>query len=765
MKKILFILLSLSVIFYSCEETDTTPPTVTITSPQNNSTVSELVTITCMSSDDVGVKKVELWIGGVSTGIEDDSEPYSIEWNTTQMQDGNYTVIIRSYDTNENTTDSDPIILVVDNSLSFPQPIIISSVLFENGRFTITWNLSTDGDFGSYSLEKSVESTMSDYDVVYTTEDVTETSYVDSDIDPLSHSYYRITVIDTFGYETKGQIVSSSLDPLPTSMDVTSVTYTLEQMTVTWEESTDGDFREYKLLFSEIEGGEKDTVVSITDKSITSHIITDFDPTYENWYWIIVSDTLGQKRLGNGMANEIESPPNASGIFPIAYENGSFIITWSQNNNDDFVSYTLYESLSDEMNNQIEVFTTVNRNITETNISAIENEKRYYRIVVEDIWGLQSASNIQQGYSQNSFMKVFGGAQPDVGNSAHQTNDGGYILVGSTHSFGDDNGDVWLIKTDSQGNEEWNQTFGGAADDEGYSIQQTADGGYIIAGRKTDAGTNAKDAWLIKTDSQGNEEWNQAFGGSSSDYGRSVQQTTDGGYIILGYTWSFGNGSSDVWLIKTDSQGNEEWNQAFGGSSSDYGYSVGVTDNGGYIIAGATDSFGNGSSDVWLIKTDSQGNEEWNQAFGGSGNESGSSVQQSNDGGYIVTGRTYSFGNGFSDVWLIKTDSQGNEEWNQTFGGAADDEGYSIQQTADGGYIIAGSTNSFGNAYDGWTIKTDSEGTEIWNQTFGESWDDRSNSVQQTTDGGYIICGFTENSDGIQDVWLIKTDSDGNIFP
>ena len=263
---------------------------------------------------------------------------------------------------------------------------------------------------------------------------------------------------------------------------------------------------------------------------------------------------------------------------------------------------------------------------------------------------------------------------------------------------------------------------------------------------------------MIKTDSQGQQEWNQYFGGSNDEQGRSVQQTIDGGYIITGKTNSYGGGDYDVWLIKTDSQGQEEWNQTFGGNEYDYGYSVQQTTDGGYIITGETYSFGNGSSDVWFIKTDSQGQEEWNQTLGSSEGDSGRSGQQTTDGGYIITGYTYSFGNGENDVWLIKTDSNGNEEWNQTFGGSFIDVGHSIQQTTDGGYIITGYTYSFGNGEnDVWFIKTDSQGQEEWNQTLGSSEMDSGHSVQQTTDGGYIITGYTHT-----DFWLIKTDPQGN---
>jgi hypothetical protein len=461
-----------------------------------------------------------------------------------------------------------------------------------------------------------------------------------------------------------------------------------------------------------------------------------------------------------------ESSPTPVELYPVTYQDGSFTITWSQNNDDDFSSYKLYESQSEGMNDKILIYDANERTDTTYIVTGIgENETRYYQIVVEDVWGLQSESTIVFGSGINMFVKTFGGSSDDYGNSVQQTTDGGYIITGSTHSFGNGGDDVWLIKTDSQGNEEWNQTYGGSSYDYGNSVQQTTDGGYIITGNTHHYGNSQDDVWLIKTDSQGQEEWNQTFGGSSGvDIGHSVKQTNDGGFIITGENNSHGNGNDLVWLIKTDSNGSEEWNQTFGGNNYGKGYSVQQTTDGGYIITGWTDSFGNGDYNVWLIKTDSNGNEEWNRSFGSTQVDYGFSVKQTTDDGYIITGSWYIF-----DVWLIKTDSQGSEEWNQTFGGShmSGEEGKSVQQTSDGGYIITGSTHSYGNGgSDVWLIKTDLQGNEEWNQTYGGSSDDYGNSVQQTTDGGYIITGWTESfGNGGGDVWLIKTDSEGNTAP
>jgi hypothetical protein len=372
--------------------------------------------------------------------------------------------------------------------------------------------------------------------------------------------------------------------------------------------------------------------------------------------------------------------------------------------------------------------------------------------------GLGVGKSVAQAPSWE-WVKTFGGSGNDEGYSVQQTSDGGFILVGTTRSFGAGGPDVWLIKTDAEGNKLWEKTFGGIRDDRGHSVQQTSDGGFIVVGDTGSFGAGWGDVWLIKTDANGNKLWDRTFGGSFADWGSSVQQTSDGGFIIVGNTGSFGAGWGDVWLIKTDADGNKLWDRTFGGSGSDFGRSVQQTSDGGFIIVGYTESFGAGGPDVWLIKTDANGNKLWDRTFGGSENDLGYSVQQTSDGGFILVGATTSFGAGWADVWLIKTDANGNKQWDRTFGGSSLDSGSSVQQTSDGGFILVGYTGSFGAGWaDVWLIKTDADGNKQWDRTFGGSDWDWGFSVQQTSDGGFIIVGSTESfGAGEGDVLLIKS--------
>jgi len=364
---------------------------------------------------------------------------------------------------------------------------------------------------------------------------------------------------------------------------------------------------------------------------------------------------------------------------------------------------------------------------------------------------------------QVTFQKTFGGNSIDHAYSVQQTNDEGYIIAGYTLSFGAGNRDVYLIRTDVNGNALWTRTYGGNDTDYAWTIQQTADNGYIIGAHSGSFGAGSHDVYLIKSDLNGDVIWTRVYGGSSADGAYSVEQTTDGGFIIAAHVNSFGAGLHDVYLIKINNKGDTLWTKTYGGSNQDRLRAVHQTTDGGYILVSETLSFGAGNADVYIIKTDSIGNLMWTKTYGGSFSDYGYSVRQTTDGGYIIAGHTQSFGAGSTDVYLIKTDSIGSLMWAKTYGGSSTDYGYSVRQTTDGGYIIAGHTQSFGTAGDVYLIRTDPNGDPLWTKVFGGSGADYGWSVRQTADGGFIIAGYTESFEtGNQDVYLIKTDHLGN---
>ncbi|NQU35430.1 MAG: T9SS type A sorting domain-containing protein [Bacteroidetes bacterium] len=363
-------------------------------------------------------------------------------------------------------------------------------------------------------------------------------------------------------------------------------------------------------------------------------------------------------------------------------------------------------------------------------------------------------SNTTYGQPETIWTKTFGGNGYDRGYSVQQTSDGEYILTGYTSSYGAGGHDVWLIKTDASGDTLWTKTYGGNNGDNGESVKQTSDGGYIIIGDK-DGYPSHSDVWLIKTNSDGDTLWTKIYGGNSDDAGKSVQQTSDGGYVLACYTESYGAGYSDFWLIKTDANGDTLWTRTYGGNNSDGCKSVQQTSDGGYIVAGTTESYGSGEMDAWLVKTDASGDTIWTKTFGGDSDDRGWSARQTSDGGYILTGGTASFGAGGEDVWLVKTDASGVIVWEKTFGGNGYDRGQSVEQTTDWGYIITGYNKSINNGIeDIWLIKTNAAGDTVWTKTFG-LFGGKGQSVQQNSDGGYIITGGIEYEAGGSDVLLI----------
>lgn len=329
----------------------------------------------------------------------------------------------------------------------------------------------------------------------------------------------------------------------------------------------------------------------------------------------------------------------------------------------------------------------------------------------------------------------------DEGRSVQQTPDGGYIIAGTRNVNGGTFGDLYLIKTNASGDTVWTRLFGSAYEDRGYSVRRTVDGGYIIAGL-----VEGKCA-LTKVSDIGTQSWCQTYGVYSG--GCAVEQTNDSGYIVV---------SLDGYLIKTSPSGDTQWTRWHGALG--YTETVQQTDDGGYILAGWVEGYP--AMTLVLAKTDAVGETLWTRTYGGTERGSrGMSVQQTSDGGYAVAGR-YKSSNFDVGFYLVKTDPAGDTLWTRVFGYPTGADARSVHQTADGGYILAGITGEMPK--DVLLIKTDSGGTETWRHTYGGGkTEDDANEVQQTEDGGYIVVGTTgTDAASTRDVYLIKTDSRGN---
>ncbi len=418
--------------------------------------------------------------------------------------------------------------------------------------------------------------------------------------------------------------------------------------------------------------------------------------------------------------------------------------------------------------------------------------------VVVNISFKSETSNGAAAESRIIWQKVLGGTDVDEARSIQETSDGGYIVAGYTWSNDEDvignhgNYDAWVVKLDRDGNVIWKKALGGSGSDEAYSVQQTTDEGYIVAGytNSSDGDVSGNhggyDAWVVKLSNTGDIVWQKTLGGSNNDGAYSIQQTSDGGYIVAGYTSSNDGDVSgsrkgeDLWVVKLNKDGDIAWEKAIEKFGDDEAQSVQQTSDGGYIVVGYTVSSGEdlhkSGKVYWVIKFDSSGNTLWKKEFGGTNDDIAQSVQQTSDGGYIVAGYTWSnigdvSGNhGGWDYWVIKLDENGNLVWQVPLGGSDYDYAYSVQQTSDGGYIVAGQAKSNDKdvsrnhgGYDAWVVKLDKNGDIAWKKAFGGTNYDGAFSVQQTSDGNYVMAGYTGSNDGDvseshgnYDFWIVK---------
>lgn len=377
----------------------------------------------------------------------------------------------------------------------------------------------------------------------------------------------------------------------------------------------------------------------------------------------------------------------------------------------------------------------------------------------------EETSTLQQNsiVLQKTWVKTYGSIDWEWAVSIQQTSDGGYILAGSTDSS-DDNGDILVIKLDWRGDVLWQKSYGGEGWEWVSNILQTSDGGYILAG-STDTSDSNGDIWVIKLDDSGKISWQKSYSHEGLEWPSSIQIISDGGYIVTGSASDPLDGHTNTLVMKLGQNGDVAWEKTYAGNGLEWPSSIQQTIDGGYVVAGSASDPADGTSDTWIIKLDEHGEMQWQKSYAGEGSEWPSSIRQSNDMGYIIAGFASDSSGGNGDLWVMKLDGNGVISWQRAYGGDGWDSASSVHQTSDGGYIVAGSTSDLSGDYgDALVVKFAENGDVEWQKSFGGKGLEGASTIQQTLDGGYIVAGFTDSfGAGNEDILVLKLDADGNM--
>jgi hypothetical protein len=368
-----------------------------------------------------------------------------------------------------------------------------------------------------------------------------------------------------------------------------------------------------------------------------------------------------------------------------------------------------------------------------------------------------------------TFQRIIGTQEDDNSGRYIETQDGGYALAGSTTKPDEVYTDIYVVRTDKYGKVLWSNTYGGQYDDAGIDMVQTADGGFVVLAASNSYGNGQQVIYLLRLDSQGAKLWDKTISESKDISPSNILKTSDQGFIISGNTKDTPDNSTDALLIKTDSTGNVIWKKHYGGSDGESASDVIMTSDGGYIMTGSIAYSSNGDFDVYVVKTDSAGNQQWSKTYGGSGWDGGSKIISTSDNGYLISGYTVSYGAGGEDGYLVKIDDSGNKQWDNYFGDVHNDAFNSAVQTADDGYIAAGSTvnyfsqqNSQTRIYtDVYIVRVDKSGSFVWSRQYGGNKSDSGGLILKDSDGAYSILGSTESYGQSRDLYFLKLNGEG----
>ncbi|MDA9935589.1 Ig-like domain-containing protein, partial [Candidatus Marinimicrobia bacterium] len=679
---IINILTFLSIIsFSSCNDNkgDTSAPEVSITFPENGAVVNEIVTISANATDNEEIDFVQFFVNDSLDSALVSVEPYLFNWNTNNIDDGNYTIAVIAQDASNNTSDTLQLNLTVDNTLSSPSAV-----------------------------------------------------------------------------------------------EIIDISYSLNLMSIRFNKSVENDFNDYTILTSNsVEGSEKSEIGKIVEVADTLFTTTDFNPIEELWYYVKVTDIYGYSETSQGFRVK-DSAPSLSILNPPNYNRGSLRFQWSMNSDNDFLKYHLYSSNNEDMSSKVLIITNNIKSDTTHSVHLdLTSQTKYYQLEVEDHWGFVSVGASIQANLPFKFIKNFGGTQNDRGYAVQSVIDG-YVIVGSTNSLGSGNSDVWVLKLDFEGQQVWSRVYGGQGSDFGKDIKTTSNpDGYIITGSTNSYNSDSNmDMWVIRTDdlgqtclfdengecSESDTKWARTFGTSGNDYGNSVVES-NGEFIAVGKSGRI----PSFFVVKIDAFGGKIWENLYGEGPNDNGQYViespGQTPK--YIALGQINNLNTSDSDICIIGINSNGIEQWVRSiqYGNSVNEQGYYIFKLSGGGYIVTGTKQI--NHWDDLLMMKVNNDGTQSSSWTFGGSYNEVGNFAQELSDG-YIVSGSTESYGQGlYDAWVVKTNDDGEEIYNHTFGGNLDDKALGGVKSINGDPVLVGYTKSfGNGGEDILLIVLDRD-----
>ena len=658
---------------------------------------------------------------------------------------------------------------------ALPDSIEITDVNYINGGFNITWERSTDNDFQKYDLYHSINETLDDTSLIFSSDNIDNVTYFMENADPLIINYFYIIVSDSTNFSTKSKIYSSTIDPRPNPIHIQSVTYDDITMDILWDESLDGDFLKYE-LYRGLDTTNTNLLETFLDKQITSYSINDFDPYISNFFRIIVYDTLNQSTKGNFLSNSIQPTPEPVNLDPIDSFGNEFNIVWSIYPSDNFERYNLYQAYDIDMTNKEIIFTTTNRSVN--TYSSIDNDYEtdyYFQVSIIDNWGYEVYSNIE--YIDTEYFTFIhnydSGSDGDIGYYGIQNASDKYKIIAKTSL------DVVMASTDRYGSNLSFNSFNYEIDESPVKLLQTDDQGYIFISNIVNS-SNDTDIRITKTDQNGGVIWNTVYGfidpfnpgAGNATYGNDlvndISITTDAGYLLTG---RYHSAQSDILILKLDSEGEiENIHQISTAPSSqrivENGHAILENTNNNYVILGSLSAFSSTEpSNVWLAEFNPNQSESgeiiWSTTWDIDNYDYPQNLIINQNGEYTMSG--YSSENNSGDngsSWIIKTDINGNGEVLQPFTG--NNFVFSMIEIESGDYILAGKKIEDSNTQ-GWIVSVNSEGNQNWEKLYGDDGDEVFYSIQQTSDMGYILTGKT-NSNGISNIYHVKTDPYGDVI-